>query len=185
MERLSSQGLRVLAYCTAVIPPEVEARWAAEEASASAGAAAGQTPAMDWSDVSVADVAGEAAAQEGGENAGATRDEGALPRSPPHGPSTVEGGPSRLSPYLTLTCLVAILDPPRPECIQSIKEAHAAGVMVKMITGDHRETALAIGRALGLAEEGSPAYTGPELDRMGDEQFALVVKECNVFARAR
>jgi magnesium-transporting ATPase (P-type) len=61
---------------------------------------------------------------------------------------------------LTLVGLVAILDPPRDECIQAIREFHAAGIEVKMITGDHPQTAVAIGAALGLCPPGGEVHTG-------------------------
>jgi magnesium-transporting ATPase (P-type) len=85
---------------------------------------------------------------------------------------------------LTMVCLMAILDPPREEAVTAIAEAHSAGIVVKMITGDHRDTALAIGRMLAIAPPGHKAYTGPELDNMTDAQLDQVVMDCNVFARA-
>jgi magnesium-transporting ATPase (P-type) len=56
----------------------------------------------------------------------------------------------RDEPWLTIVGLCAIQDPPRPECVDAITIAHKAGVRVAMITGDHRDTALAIGDQLGL-----------------------------------
>ena len=86
--------------------------------------------------------------------------------------------------FLTIVGLVAILDPPREECIPSIEEAHKAGIVVKMITGDHADTALAIGIMLGIAEEGGVVYTGPQLDEMSEEQLKDIVQDCNIFARS-
>lgn len=87
--------------------------------------------------------------------------------------------------WLTLVGLCAIVDPPRPECVRAITEAHGAGVRIAMITGDHRDTALAIGGQLGLVDEAhSDAITGPELDAMSDEELKLAVQKYNVFARA-
>lgn len=87
--------------------------------------------------------------------------------------------------WLTMVGLCAIMDPPRPECVDAIAEAHGAGVRVAMITGDHRDTALAIGAMLGLVdEEHSEAITGPELDAMSDDELKLAAKKYNVFARA-
>jgi magnesium-transporting ATPase (P-type) len=81
--------------------------------------------------------------------------------------------------------LCAIVDPPRPECIDAIAEAHGAGIRVTMITGDHRDTALAIGANLGLVDvEHDSAITGPELDAMSDEDFKAAVMKYNVFARS-
>ena len=88
-------------------------------------------------------------------------------------------------PWLTLVGLCAIMDPPRPECIDAIEEAHRAGIRVTMITGDHRDTALAIGANLGLVDaEHTSAITGPELDSMNDEEMKAAVMKYNVFARA-
>lgn len=87
--------------------------------------------------------------------------------------------------WLTLVGLCAIMDPPRPECIRAVAEAHGAGVRIAMITGDHKDTALAIGGQLGLVdEEHSEAITGPEMDAMNDEELKIAVKKYNVFARA-
>jgi len=87
--------------------------------------------------------------------------------------------------WLTMVGLCAIMDPPRPECVQAIKEAHGAGVRVAMITGDHKDTATAIGQMLGIvSEKFSEAVTGPELDAMADEELCECVLTHNVFARA-
>jgi len=87
--------------------------------------------------------------------------------------------------WLTLIGLCAIMDPPRPECVDAIQLAHGAGVRVAMITGDHKDTALAIGSQLGLVDEKhSEAVTGPELDAMNDEELRISVNKYNVFARA-
>lgn len=91
----------------------------------------------------------------------------------------------RGEPWLTIVGLCAIQDPPRPECVQAITEAHGAGVRVAMITGDHRDTALAIGGELGLVDrEHSEAITGPEMDAMSDEELKIAAQKYNVFARA-
>ena len=87
--------------------------------------------------------------------------------------------------WLTIVGLCAIMDPPRPECIQAISEAKGAGVRVAMITGDHKDTATAIGQMLGIVDDSYPdAITGPELDAMSDEEMKSVVMKYNVFARA-
>jgi len=91
----------------------------------------------------------------------------------------------RGEPWLTIVGLCAIMDPPRPECVMAIAEAHRAGVRVAMITGDHKDTALAIGGMLGLVDKAhSEAITGPELDAMSDEELRLSAQKYNVFARA-
>jgi len=99
------------------------------------------------------------------------------------GPEFVNGRPE--GGWLTMVGLCAIMDPPRPECVQAIKEAHGAGVRVAMITGDHKDTATAIGHMLGIVDEKySEAVTGPELDAMTDDEIRKCVMDHNVFARA-
>lgn len=88
-------------------------------------------------------------------------------------------------PFLTFVGLVAILDPPREECITAIKEAHRAGILVKMITGDHPATAKAIGKQLGIVDgEHQQVLTGPEMDKMELGELDKHVVHCNIFARA-
>lgn len=88
-------------------------------------------------------------------------------------------------PWLTMVGLCAIVDPPRPECVLAIEEAHHASVRVAMITGDHKDTALAIGAQLGLVDAEHPtAITGSELDAMDDDEMKKAVMTYNVFARA-
>lgn len=88
-------------------------------------------------------------------------------------------------PWLTIVGLCAIVDPPRPECVVAIEEAHHASVRVAMITGDHKDTALAIGASLGLVDREHPAaITGPELDSMDEEEIKKAVMTYNVFARS-
>mmetsp|Transcript_23190 Transcript_23190/g.38381 ORF Transcript_23190/g.38381 Transcript_23190/m.38381 type:complete len:1059 (-) Transcript_23190:117-3293(-) len=87
--------------------------------------------------------------------------------------------------WLTMVGLCAIQDPPRPECIDAISEAHRAGVRVAMITGDHKDTAIAIGHTLGLVDEEYPSgITGPELDALNEEELKEAVMKYNVFARS-
>jgi len=97
-------------------------------------------------------------------------------------PSFVNG---RDEPWLTIVGLCAIMDPPRPECVDAIALAHKASVRVAMITGDHKDTALAIGTQLGLVDKKhSEAITGPELDAMTDAELRRATQKYNVFARA-
>jgi len=99
------------------------------------------------------------------------------------GPEFVNGREEK--EWLTMVGLCAIMDPPRPECVQAIKEAHGAGVRVAMITGDHKDTATAIGHMLGLVDEKySEAITGPQMDEMSDDEIKEAVLKYNVFARA-
>jgi magnesium-transporting ATPase (P-type) len=98
------------------------------------------------------------------------------------GPEFVNG---RSEPWLTMMGLCAIVDPPRPECVQAIKEAHVGGIRVAMITGDHKDTAVAIGHQLGIVTpKYSEAVTGPEMDAMSDDELRVAVMNHNVFARA-
>jgi len=91
----------------------------------------------------------------------------------------------RDEPWLTIVGLCAIQDPPRPECVDDIKIAHKAGVRVAMITGDHKDTALAIGDQLGLVDQKySEAITGPELDSMNEDELRVCVDRYSIFARA-
>ncbi|WP_125708428.1 HAD-IC family P-type ATPase [Companilactobacillus zhongbaensis] len=78
--------------------------------------------------------------------------------------------------------LAAIIDPPREEVIQALKEIRSASVEVKMITGDSAATATAIGEKLGLANE-IHAITGPEWDQLSDEDKVLAANRNQVFAR--
>ncbi len=80
--------------------------------------------------------------------------------------------------------LWGILDPPRPEAIDAIADCHAAGIRVKMITGDHAGTAVAISRELGLATgDEVRVLTGAELEAMTQDQLKEVVREVDVYAR--
>lgn len=83
----------------------------------------------------------------------------------------------------TLLGLVGIIDPPREEAITAVQQCHAAGIRVKMITGDHRITACAIGAQLGIGD-GQRAVTGVELDDMDDAQLRKLVEDVEIFARA-
>ncbi|AOY92808.1 carbonate dehydratase [Cupriavidus sp. USMAA2-4] len=83
----------------------------------------------------------------------------------------------------TLLALVGIIDPPREEAIRAVDECHRAGIRVKMITGDHAETARAIGAQLAIGV-GKPALTGSEVALMDDAALRRVAMEVDVFARA-
>lgn len=86
---------------------------------------------------------------------------------------------------LVLLGLVGIVDPPRPEAIQAIADCHRAGIRVKMITGDHIGTAVAIARELGIVQgpDAARALTGAELEAMTQEELRTRVREVDVFAR--
>lgn len=78
--------------------------------------------------------------------------------------------------------LMGMIDPPREEAINAIKACHDAGIVVKMITGDHHTTARSIGKDLGLTDEGD-AVTGSQLAKMDDNQLDEVAKNTHIFAR--
>ncbi|KHK92604.1 HAD-IC family P-type ATPase [Novosphingobium malaysiense] len=78
--------------------------------------------------------------------------------------------------------LVGLIDPPRPEAIAAVAECHEAGIGVKMITGDHAATALAIAAQIGLSNTQS-ALSGAEIEVMTDGELADAVVETDVFAR--
>jgi len=78
--------------------------------------------------------------------------------------------------------LAGIVDPPRDEAIESVAVCRSAGIRVKMITGDHADTARSIGKELGIGD-GEHAVTGVELDDMTDEQFFAAANQHDVFAR--
>ena len=78
--------------------------------------------------------------------------------------------------------ITGIIDPPREETIVALKQMREAGIKVKMITGDHPETASAIAAKLGLDENVS-AITGAQIDELSDEKLKEVIQDYNVFAR--
>ena len=84
---------------------------------------------------------------------------------------------------LVFTGLVGIIDPPREEVKASIEVCHNAGMRVVMITGDHKITAMAIGKELGILSEGSNALSGEEIDKLSHSEFLDLVRTTNVFAR--
>ena len=90
-------------------------------------------------------------------------------------PKALEGG-------LTFLGLVGLIDPPRPEAIAAVAQCRAAGIRVKMITGDHAGTAAAIGAQIGLANT-HRVLTGADLDKLDDAQLALEVVDVDIFAR--
>lgn len=79
--------------------------------------------------------------------------------------------------------LTGMIDPPRPEARQAVKECHNSGIDVIMITGDYLETAYAIGRDLGIADSKDQAIQGSELNNMTDDEIRKVAQEKRIFAR--
>lgn len=83
---------------------------------------------------------------------------------------------------LTFVGLVGIIDPPKESAIQAVKECQMAGISVKMITGDHKDTAQAIAEQLGLKHT-QDVLEGIDLDQLTDEELVRKVKTVDVFAR--
>ncbi|VEU82497.1 cation-translocating P-type ATPase [Acholeplasma hippikon] len=84
---------------------------------------------------------------------------------------------------LTMLGLVGMIDPARPEVKDAIVETKRAGITTIMITGDHKNTAVAIATELGILENGHLAITGKELDQMSDEEFDAKLSQIRVYAR--
>ena len=79
--------------------------------------------------------------------------------------------------------MVGIIDPSRPEAIVAVGEAHAAGIRVLMITGDHPRTAARVAADLGIAELGAVAVSGTDIEGFDDDQLRAQVRTATVFAR--
>lgn len=79
--------------------------------------------------------------------------------------------------------LVGMIDPPRDEAKEAVRICKEAGIRPVMITGDHRDTAMAIARELGMIQDESEAITGSELDRINEEEFHSSVSKYSVYAR--
>lgn len=84
---------------------------------------------------------------------------------------------------LILIGLMAMIDPPREEVYQAIRDAKNAGIKPIMITGDHKTTARAIAKEIGLYTEGEIALTGAELDQLSHEELMDVLDKVTVYAR--
>jgi calcium-translocating P-type ATPase len=84
---------------------------------------------------------------------------------------------------LCLIGLVGFADPPRDEVPEAVRACQDAGIRIKMITGDHASTAIAIARELGIGSDGAQALSGRDIDRLSDEELAEVVADTDVFAR--
>ncbi len=101
------------------------------------------------------------------------------------GPISKPGGlsPADLPKTLVLLGLIGLLDPPRKEAIEAVRECHGGGIRVTMITGDHRVTAAAIAKMLGIGD-GKTAITGAEIEEMDQATLQESVRDVDVFARA-
>ncbi len=79
--------------------------------------------------------------------------------------------------------LISMMDPPRPESVQAVADAKSAGIRPVMITGDHKITATAIAKQIGIFEEGDIAVTGMELDAMSEEELDSKIERISVYGR--
>ncbi len=93
--------------------------------------------------------------------------------------------PAELENDLCYIGLSGMIDPIRPEVKAAIAECRKAGIRPVMITGDHKDTAVAIAKELGIITDASQAITGAELDDISDEDFAERVKDYSVYARVQ
>lgn len=83
----------------------------------------------------------------------------------------------------TFSGLVSMIDPPREESVQAVADAIGAGIKPVMITGDHKVTATAIAKQIGIYKDGDMTVTGQELDAMSDEELDLQLERISVYAR--
>ncbi len=88
--------------------------------------------------------------------------------------------------HMTFLGLVGMIDPPREEVIPAVQLCNQAGIRTFMITGDHKETAVAVGKEIGLLKGTEPfdALTGAELDEISDEELEDIVESVAIYARA-
>ena len=98
-------------------------------------------------------------------------------------PTVYESG--ALENGLCFVGLVGMIDPVRPEVKPAIDQCRSAGIRPIMITGDHKDTAVAIAMQLGIIESAEQAITGAELDSISDEDFETLVEKYSVYARVQ
>lgn len=90
---------------------------------------------------------------------------------------------SSLESDLVFLGAAGIIDPPRPEAKKAVLKCEAAGIKVVMITGDHKNTAYAIGKELNICKDTSEVITGEELDRLSDKDLIKQVDKLKIYAR--
>ena len=93
--------------------------------------------------------------------------------------------PSALENDLIFIGLVGMIDPVRPEVTEAVAKCVKAGIRPVMITGDHKDTAVAIAKTLGIITDASEAITGAEIDKYSDEEFYEMVTKFSVYARVQ
>ncbi len=94
-----------------------------------------------------------------------------------------ELSPETVEKDLVFVGIVGMIDPPRKESKLALEECKSAGMKAVIITGDHKQTAVAIAKELGMIEEGDTALSGTELDKLNDEEFGEIVDKVKVYAR--
>jgi len=96
-----------------------------------------------------------------------------------------DNSPENLEQQLVFLGLTGMIDPVRPEVKAAIEECRSAGIRAVMITGDHKDTAVAIAKELGIITDASEAITGAELDDISDDDICEFVKKYGVYARVQ
>ena len=102
-----------------------------------------------------------------------------------HGSKPASVEPADLEQDLIFVGLTGMIDPVRPEVKAAIEECRMAGITPIMITGDHRDTAVAIAKELGILEDADHAITGAQLDEISEAEFKEKVTQFNVYARVQ
>ena len=98
-------------------------------------------------------------------------------------PKTVKAFDESLESELVFLGLIGMIDPPREEAMEAVKVCKEIKMKPIMITGDHKLTAVAIAKEMGIFEEGDMVLTGDELEKMSDEEFERIVDKVSVYAR--
>jgi Ca2+-transporting ATPase len=93
--------------------------------------------------------------------------------------------PEALEKELVFIGLTGMIDPVRPEVIEAIKECRSAGIRPVMITGDHRDTAIAIATQIGIIQDPKQAITGAQLNEISDEELQATIENYGVYARVQ
>ena len=96
-----------------------------------------------------------------------------------------DNSPAYLEEKLIFLGLTGMIDPVRPEVKAAIEECRSAGIRAVMITGDHKDTAVAIAKELGIITDASQAITGAELESIPDDELATAIQKYGVYARVQ
>ncbi len=102
-----------------------------------------------------------------------------------HESAPAEYAPEFLEKELIFIGLTGMIDPVRPEVIEAIKECRSAGIRPVMITGDHRDTAIAIATQIGIIQDPKQAITGAQLNEISDEELQATIENYGVYARVQ